>query len=405
MWNDAGRAGKTAADFGEYQNFLDVPAGATWQQFYQDSQILEGKASGPLPVPESGVNSYADIPSLNAISNHEYPKFDLNIPDQYRADVWQQSFANSEKTGKLASLNMLWLPDDHTAGIGGGTPYPVAEVADNDLALGRIVDTISHSQFWKSTAIFVLEDDPQNGVDHVDGHRSVLWVISPYARHGAINDTYYTQINVVKTIEMILGARPMNQEDEAALPMYNAFTAKPDFTPLHLPAQPGIAHLRAVRRGVRHHGAGRGRGEDIHRQAGGAVAREVRLREMDDLEQGAALAHRAERGRGHRQPGAAQPAGLVRLDRLDQAIPGRHQDPLARPGTRPQPPGQLHRLTIANHRIERDGADHGGPRRRRLAGIAGARRAATRSDDTKGQLAVRPGQAGGRAHRGDVVGK
>lgn len=179
LWNDAARAGKTVADFGEYHNYLNVPSGATWQKFYQDSQMLEGKASGPLPVPESSVNSYADIASLNAISDHEYPRFDLNIPDQYRADVWQQSFAKSEKTGKLASLNMLWLPDDHTAGIGTGAPYPVAEVADNDLALGRIVDTISHSRFWKSTAIFVLEDDPQNGDDHVDGHRSVLWVISP----------------------------------------------------------------------------------------------------------------------------------------------------------------------------------------------------------------------------------
>jgi hypothetical protein len=171
---------------------------------------------------------------VNAIDDHAYPKFDLTIPDQYRVDVWQQSFQNSEKTGSLPGLNLLWLPDDHTAGIGSGDPYPVAEVADNDLALGRIVDTISHSSFWKSSAIFVLEDDPQNGVDHVDGHRSVLWMISPYARHGAVNDTYYSQINVVKTIEMLLGMAPMNQEDAAAEPMYDAFTSHPDFSPTPL---------------------------------------------------------------------------------------------------------------------------------------------------------------------------
>ena len=81
----------------------------------------------------------------------------------------------------------MWVPDDHTAGVGTGDPYPVAEVADNDLAVGRIVQTISHSRFWKSTAIFVLEDDPQNGIDHVDGHRSVLWTISPYSKPG-VND-------------------------------------------------------------------------------------------------------------------------------------------------------------------------------------------------------------------------
>ncbi len=235
IWNAAERAGQTAASFGEYNNFFDLPSTGypTWQQWYQDSLILEGKASGPLPVPIDKYSTYADIPSLNAIDDHAYPKFDLDVPDQYRTDVWLQSFRQSEQTGKLANLNLMWLPDDHTSGVGGGDPYPVAAVADNDLALGRIVDTISHSQFWKSSAIFVVEDDPQNGADHVDGHRSTLLVLSPYAKRGVLDDTYYTQLNVVRTIEQILGIQPMNQEDRAAEPMFGAFTAKPDFTPYH----------------------------------------------------------------------------------------------------------------------------------------------------------------------------
>jgi YVTN family beta-propeller protein len=232
LWNAAEAAGKTVEDFGEYNNYikLDDPT-ATWADYYKDSQIMEGKAKGPLPVPESSVDTYADIPSLNAIDDHEFPLFDLGIPDQYRTDVWLQSFRQSEKTGKLPNLNMMWVMDDHTAGVGTGDPYPVAEVADNDLAVGRIVDAISHSQFWKSSVIFVVEDDTQNGTDHVDGHRGPLMVVSPYAKRGAIINTYYTQLNVVRTVEQILGIQPMNQEDRAAEPMTDAFTNTPDYAP------------------------------------------------------------------------------------------------------------------------------------------------------------------------------
>ncbi len=199
LWNAAERAGLTAAAFGEYNNFFNVPATGypTWQQWYQDSQILEGKASGPLPVPENKYSTYSDIPSLNAIDDHAYPRFDLNVPDQYRTDIWLQSFQQSDKTGNLANLNLLWMPDDHTSGVGSGDPNPIAQVADNDLAAGRVVDAISHSRFWKSSAIFVVEDDPQNGVDHVDGHRSTALVISPYAKRGVVLDNYYTQLNMV----------------------------------------------------------------------------------------------------------------------------------------------------------------------------------------------------------------
>jgi YVTN family beta-propeller protein len=232
LWNAAEAAGNSVEDFGEYNNFLRQPSPVpSWSTYYKDAQILEGKATGPLPVPTSSVYSYADIPSLNAIDDHAYPVFDLGIPDQYRVDIWLRSFAQSEKTGKLPNLNLMWMPDDHTAGVGTGDPNPVAEVADNDLAVGRVIDTISHSKFWSSSAVFVVEDDTQNGTDHVDGHRGPLLIASPYAKRGIVDDTYYTQLNLVKTIEQILGIAPMNQEDRAAEPMFDAFTNTPDLTP------------------------------------------------------------------------------------------------------------------------------------------------------------------------------
>ena len=234
IWNAAQRAGLSVQDFGEYANFFNVPSSAdNWDQWYQDSLILEGKASGPLPIPIRKYQTYADIPSLNAIMDPYYPKFDLNVPDQYRVDIWQRAFDKNLKLGHVPNLNLLWVPDDHTAGVGSGDPDPVAEVADNDLAVGRIVDEISHSKIWKSSAIFVLEDDPQNGVDHVDGHRSVLWTISPYSKR-AVNDNYYSQIDVVRTVEQILGIPPMNQEDHSAVPMYSAFTDHPSFAPFNV---------------------------------------------------------------------------------------------------------------------------------------------------------------------------
>ena len=122
---------------------------------------------------------------------------------------------------------MFWLSSDHT----GGPPNPAAQVADNDLAVGQIVDTISHSAYWKDSAIFVVEDDSQAGLDHVDGHRAPIQIISPWAQHGAVDSHYYSQITMIRTIEQILGIHPMNQKDSAATPMSAAFTNKADYTP------------------------------------------------------------------------------------------------------------------------------------------------------------------------------
>jgi YVTN family beta-propeller protein len=231
LWNAAERAGKSVQDFGEYAHnpYVEVPLPA-WDEWYQDSLILQGDAKGPLPVPTHKYRTTSDIPSLNKILDPWYPNFQLGIPDQYRVDMWEPVFKHQEQTGHMPNLTFMWLMTDHTAGVGTGDPDPVAEAADNDLAVGRVVDTISHSRFWKSTAIFVLEDDAQNGVDHVDGHRTVLLPISPYSKPG-VDDQYYTQLNVVRTVEQILGIKPMNQEDHSAVPMYAAFTAKPNFAP------------------------------------------------------------------------------------------------------------------------------------------------------------------------------
>jgi YVTN family beta-propeller protein len=235
LWNAAEKAGLSVQNFGEYiYNPYSLPSDAPeWDSWYKESQWLEGKQSGPAPIsdPCQYTKVQSDIPSLQAISDPCFPNFQLSIPDQYRVDEWLPVFEQQERSGKMPNLTFMWLMTDHTTGT--DVPDPVAQVADNDLAVGRVVDTISHSRFWKSTAIFVLEDDTQNGVDHVDGHRGPAFVISPYSAGGVVDD-YYTQVDMVKTIEQILGIKPMNQDDLAAEPMYSAFTDHPDFAPYNV---------------------------------------------------------------------------------------------------------------------------------------------------------------------------
>ncbi|HZT97958.1 MAG TPA: bifunctional YncE family protein/alkaline phosphatase family protein, partial [Chloroflexota bacterium] len=252
LWTDAQSVGKRAEDFGEYEGYQNLPvSGApTWSQWYKDSLILQGKASGALPVPENKYLSNGDVPSINAIEDPLYPVFNLNIPDQYRVDVWLQRFRHEEKVHQLPNLVMMTLPDDHTGGA--GNPYPVAQVADNDLATARVVQAISRSRWWKSSLIIVEEDDSQNGVDHVDGHRAPLLMISPWVKQsGVVNNTYYTQLNVDKTIERILGMPPLNQMDRAAQPMYNVFTDHPNKAafnalPENIPLNQGVTAAPAI---------------------------------------------------------------------------------------------------------------------------------------------------------------
>jgi YVTN family beta-propeller protein len=240
LWTAVESAGKTARDFGEFNQFETKPATATWQQYYCVAKNVDaGGNPGQLTDPSIRQDTESPIPSLNAITNHDFPKFDTDIPDLYRYDIWKQDF----ETNGPAALNMFWLSSDHT----GGTPDPEAQVADGDLAVGKIVDEISHSPYWKDSAIFVVEDDSQDGADHVDGHRAPIQIISPYAQHGKVDSTYYSQITMVRTIEQILGAQPLNQKLAAATPMYGAFTNRPDFTPFNaLPNQVPLTEGVAV---------------------------------------------------------------------------------------------------------------------------------------------------------------
>ncbi len=132
---------------------------------------------------------------------------------------------------------IMLLPNDHTAGTTPGMPTPEAAVADNDLALGRIVEAVSRSRFWKETCIFVVQDDPQNGFDHIDGHRTVALVISPHTKRGVVESTNYNQTSMVRTMELVLGLPPMNQFDASATPLTACFTDTPDFTPYATPCR------------------------------------------------------------------------------------------------------------------------------------------------------------------------
>ncbi|MGW3498678.1 alkaline phosphatase family protein [Streptomyces sp. NPDC001020] len=221
LWTGAQAAGKSVRNFGEFQQFLTKPSGASWQNLYCDAKNMAATGQDTAYP----LHSSSPIPSLNDVSVHGFPKFDTSIPDVYRYEIWKRDF---EKNGP-ANLNMFWLSSDHTGGPANGP----AQVADNDLATGKIVDKISHSPYWKDSAIFILEDDSQAGLDHVDGHRAPVQIISPWAKRGVVDSHYYSQITMVRTIEQILGVRPMNQKDSAASPMRAAFTQKADFTPFN----------------------------------------------------------------------------------------------------------------------------------------------------------------------------
>jgi YVTN family beta-propeller protein len=225
LWTAVESAGKTARNYGEFEYQEGKPSG-TWQQYYCAAKsVMNGGNPSQLTAPGLKGDYGSAIPSLNAIADPLSPPFDLSIPDIYRYEIWKQDF---EQNGP-ADFNMIWLSSDHT----GGPTDAEAGVADNDLATGEIVDTISHSKYWKDSAIFVVEDDSQDGADHVDGHRAPIQVISPWAQHDKVINTYYSQLSIVRTIEQILGAQPLNEKVAAATPMYNAFTNHPNYTPFN----------------------------------------------------------------------------------------------------------------------------------------------------------------------------
>ncbi len=223
LWDDALDHGKSVRIYGETA-IPEWNTGKKWIDIYRD--YLAGK-----PFIFTNKTTIARVRGILAPG---YPGYDShNITDQIRAHAFIQELKafENEKGDHFPDLSIIALPDDHTAGTAPGFPTPRAMVADNDYALGRIIDALSHSKFWKSTVVFVTEDDSQSGWDHVSAYRTVGMVVSPYSRNGKVVSTNYNQTSMIRTIEQILGLPPMNIEDATGQPMFNVFSGKPDFTP------------------------------------------------------------------------------------------------------------------------------------------------------------------------------
>jgi DNA-binding beta-propeller fold protein YncE/phospholipase C len=207
IWNNVLAKGLTMRNFGYFVNIRKEPAA--------DGRQIE---------------SVRD-PSLAAYTNMDYRGFDLNYHDEERAKVFVKDLAQMESSGQMPRFTMVRLGNDHTSGTAAGKWTPLASFADNDYAFGMIVEAISRSKFWPKTAIFVLEDDAQNGPDHVDSHRSPAYVISPYVKRGTIDSTIYNTTSMLRTMELILGLRPMTMWDAGSVPMTSVFQAQADPAP------------------------------------------------------------------------------------------------------------------------------------------------------------------------------
>jgi len=204
LWTNAAAAGISLGNFGYFTINLKTPA----PDGTQIERVLD--------------------PVLSKVTDLHYRGFDLDYPDVERAKVFLGDLAEFESQGEMPRLIVMRLGNDHTNGTTPGKIAPLSLVADNDYALGMIVEGISHSRFWPTTAIFVLEDDAQNGPDHVDSHRSPAFVISPYVRRHAVDSTMYNTTSMLRTMELVLGLNPMTHFDAGARPMHAAFQAMAD---------------------------------------------------------------------------------------------------------------------------------------------------------------------------------
>jgi YVTN family beta-propeller protein len=183
-------------------------------------------AGGPLPA-----KVFATEPRLAAHTDPNYAAQDLTITDNSRVDAWTTEFTQYVADGNLPTMEFLRLGNDHTYATNPGRPTPSAMVAENDLAVGRVVDAVSHSPYWKDTAIFITEDDAQDGPDHVDAHRTTALVISPYTQLGKVDSTQYSTVSMMRTMELLAGIGPLTQYDALATPMTASFGNQPNLTP------------------------------------------------------------------------------------------------------------------------------------------------------------------------------
>ena len=208
-----------------------VRKGLTYRTYGEMASFISSRESAPQVRAVGSLGGHVSTEWLNVRRNG-------NGRDMDRAAVFIRELQAAEKTGEWPSFMVMALAEDHTQGLTPGALSPSALVAGNDLALGRIIEAVSHSRFWKETAIFVMEDDAQNGPDHVDAHRTVGLLISPWVKRGVVDSTMYTTSSMVRTMELILGLEPMTQFDTAATPMYFSFTQEPAFEAIDaLPAQ------------------------------------------------------------------------------------------------------------------------------------------------------------------------
>jgi YVTN family beta-propeller protein len=216
LWEHIAGAGLSIRNYGEG---IEVEGADEQDGAEPEGQRLTLNAPVPKPVFES--------------SDRGYPTFNLGIPDQFRYQEFAKDMDRRLKKGKAAALTVIRLPNDHTSDVRpqDGYPYKASFVADNDLALGKIIEKISRSSIWKDSAIFVIEDDAQDGVDHVDAHRSPVLVISPYVRKGFVSHRHCSMVSVQKTIYEMLGIGPLNLEDALAADMSDMFSDTPDMTP------------------------------------------------------------------------------------------------------------------------------------------------------------------------------
>ncbi len=223
IWNHALDHGKTVRIYGE-ACFTEFDESMKWADIYQNY-----KAGKPFVFKNTST-----ISRVRPILSQTYPGYDdPKINDQLRADAFIRELHQYEQLpgDSLPNLLVIALPNDHTAGTSPGFPKPQSMVADNDLALGRIMDALTHSRFWDSTVVFVTEDDSQSGWDHISSYRTGALVLSPYSRIGKTVSTNYNQISMLRTIELVLGLPPMTPLDATALPMFDCFTNKADASP------------------------------------------------------------------------------------------------------------------------------------------------------------------------------
>lgn len=234
LWNSAVRRGKSVRVYGEFVNkprVVDKATGKrpTWTQLWQDYKDNTGKFS---------ITADTDNAALKPLLHPNYIGFPSIVSDQWRADQFLADLKKFEASGAMPALSILLLPNNHTSGTQPGMPTPRASVADNDLALGRIVEALTRSRFWKDTLIVCIEDDSQLGLDHVDGHRTLAFCISPYTRRGEVVSEPYNHTSVVRTIGLVLGLPAMNRFDRTATPMTACFTTRADFGPyIHRPTR------------------------------------------------------------------------------------------------------------------------------------------------------------------------